>query len=588
MPEGSSQHQTHFYVELGGVEAPAELQQALQQIQVDSSLHLPDVATLILSDNEAKWADDASLMPGKTLKIKSKTEDGEDMIFDGEIVELEPSFEGAAQKVTVRAFDRLHRLTRGRYVRSFVQMTDSDVMQKIIREVGLKADVAPSSEVFDHIFQPNQSNLEFLQTRAAALGRFLYAEGETIHCAAPSNDPALNLELHAGLTAFFPRLSTSAQVAEVQVRGWNVKDKQEVLGKATKGTTAPKTGVAQSGGDLATAAHSVTAKYLVNEPVVRTQGAADKLAQAVADRFEGQKIEAHGQASGYPQLLAGSKIRVSGVGERFSGEYFVTGATHSFSPNEGYSTAFTVSSHSPQNLVSILSPDREFRAPSTVAIALVTDNQDPLDMGRVKLQYPFLSSDDGSDWARVMSIGGGHKRGVMYTPEVGDEVLVGFEHSDLNQPYVLGGLWNGSDEPPLSNDKAIDQRIIQSRSGHTFILDDTDGKENITILDKTGKNLIKIDSSSGDLTIEMDGKVTVTAKGAMKFKSEQSIELEAATDIKMTAQSNVNVKAQSNVSVEGTMGVDVKGMTVAIKGDASASLESSGTVKVQGALVTIN
>ena len=580
MPEGSSQHQTHFYIELSGQETPPELQQALQQIQVDSSLHLPDVAMLILLDNETKWADDASLMPGKTLKIKSKTEDGENTIFDGEIVELEPSFEGSGQKVTVRAFDRLHRLTRGRYVRTFVQMTDSDVMQKIIREVGLKADITASSEVYDHIFQPNQSNLEFLQARAAALGRYLYAEGETIHCAPPVDDPALELELHAGLTAFFPRLSTSAQVAEVQVRGWNVRDKQEVLGKATKGTTAPKTGVAESGGDLASAAHSVTAKYLVNEPVVRTQSAADKLAQAVIDRFEGQKIEAHGSASGNPKLLAGSKIKISGVGTRFSGEYFVTGATHSFSPSEGYSTAFTVSSHSPQNIVSILSPDREFRAPSTVAVAMVTDNADPLNMGRVKLQYPFLSSEDGSDWARVLSIGGGKKRGVMYTPEVGDEVLVGFEHSDLDQPYVLGGLWNGQDEPPLPNDKAIDQRIIQSRSGHTFILDDTGGSENITILDKTGTNLIKIDSSTGDLTIEMDGKVTVTAKGAIKFESQQGIEMIAATDIKM--------KAQGSVNIEGTTGVDVKGLTLNLKGDTTAKLEGGAMTEVKGAIVKIN
>ena len=580
MPEGSSQHQSHFYIELGGQATPPELQQALQQIQVDSSLHLPDVATLVLIDNESKWADDAGLMPGKTLKIKSKTESREDTIFDGEIVELEPSFEGAGQKVTVRAFDRLHRLTRGRYVRSFVQMTDSDVMEKIIREVGLKADVPSSKEVYEHIFQPNQSNLEFLQSRAAALGRFLYAEGETIHCAPPSSDLALELRLHEELTGFFPRLSTSSQVSEVQVRGWDIKEKREVLGKATKGTTAPKTGVGSSGGDLAAAAHSVTAKYLVNEPLTRTQSAADKLAQAVADRFEGQKIEASGSAGGNPKLLAGSIIKISGVGTRFSGEYFVTGATHSFSPSEGYSTAFTVSSHSPQNIVSILSPDREFRAPSTVAVALVTDNQDPLNLGRVKLQYPFLSSDDGSDWARVISAGGGKKRGVMYTPEVGDEVLVGFEHSDLDQPYVLGGLWNGKDEPPLKNDKAIDQRIIESRSGHTFILDDTDGKENITILDKTGKNLIKIDSSTGDLTIEMEGKVTVTAKGAIKFKSDQGIEMEAATDIKM--------KAQASVNIEGTTGVDVKGMTLSLKGDTTAKLEGGAMAEVKGAIVKIN
>jgi len=169
---------------------------------------------------------------------------------------------------------------------------------------------------------------------------------------------------------------------------------------------------------------------------------------------------------------------------------------------------------------------------------------------------------------------------VMYTPEVGDEVLVGFEHSDLDQPYVLGGLWNGQDDPPLPNDQAIDQRIIESRSGHTFILDDTSGKENITILDKTGKNLIKIDSSTGDLTIEMEGKVTVTAKGAIKFESQQGIEITAATDIKL--------KAQASVNIEGTTGVDVKGMTLSLKGDTTAKLEGGAMTEVKGGIVKIN
>jgi uncharacterized protein involved in type VI secretion and phage assembly len=585
MPDGALTYQGHIVIKLDGQEAPPELQPALLEVHVDSSLHLPDAATLILTDNETKWADHEKLMPGKTLEITVELEGGKSTVFNGEIVELEPAFEGKEQKVTVRAFDRLHRLTRGRYVRTFVQMTDSDIMQKVVQEVGLKPDIESTSEVYDHVFQCNQTNLEFLQARASALGRYLYAEGETIHCTAPKTESPLTLKLHEQLSEFRPRLTTSAQVSKVQVRGWNVKDKKEVLGEATRGSHVPKTGVPQSGGVLARNAHNVNAELLVNEPVVRTQGAAEKLAKAVADRLESRFIEAEGSASGDPKLLAGSTVKIEGVGTRFSGEYFVTSVTHRFAPAEGHTMSFSVSGFNPTNLVSLLSSEREFRAPSTIAVALVTDNNDPENLGRVKVKYPWLSDRDGSFWARVISVGGGKERGIMYTPEVDDEVLVGFEHGDIDQPYVLGGLWNGKDAPPLPSSQAVksgstDQRIIKSRTGHVIILNDSSDKPGIKILDKTGKNLVEIDSTTNALKIEMDGDTTITAKGKIKIESKQGIEMTAATDIK--------IKGSSGVNVDGGPSVDVKGVNLNLKGDAMAKLDGGGMTEIKGGLVKIN
>jgi uncharacterized protein involved in type VI secretion and phage assembly len=583
MPDGANQYQPHFYIKLDGALAPDEMQTALQEIHIDSSLHLPDVATVVFEDNNAKWADHASLMPGKALVIESQVEGTTNQIFDGEIVELEPAFEGQGQKLTVRAFDRLHRLTRGRYVRTFVQMTDSDIMQKIIQEVGLQAEVESTSQVHDHVFQPNQSNLEFLQTRASALGLYLYAEGKTIHCSKPKNEAPITLKLHEQLSEFRPRLTTSAQVSEVKVLGWDIKKKETVVGKATKGDAAPKTGAPASGGSAANDAHHMEAKYLVNEPVVRTQKAAEELAKAVLNRFEGRYIEADGSASGDPHLLAGSIVKIEGVGTRFSGEYFVTSATHTFTTSGGYNTSFNVSGHNPTNLVSLLSSDRDFRASSTVAVALVTDNNDPENLGRVKLKYPWLSDEDSSHWARVMSVGGGKDRGIMYLPEVGDEVLVAFEHGDTDQPYVLGGLWNGKDGASLPASQAVksgktDQRIIKSRTGHVIILNDSDDKPGIKVLDKTGKNLIEIDSTSNALKIEMDGDTTITAKGKIKIESKQGIEMTAATDIKIKGSSGV----------DGGPTVDVKGMNLSLKGDMNAKLEGGAMAEIKGAIVKIN
>ena len=87
-----------------------------------------------------------------------------------------------------------------------------------------------------------------------------------------------------------------------------------------------------------------------------------------------------------------------------------------------------------------------------VVVGIVTNNQDPDGMGRIKVKLPRISGEDESNWARVVSFMAGKEMGAFFLPEVEDEVLVAFEHGDINQPYVIGSLWNGVDAPPLKND----------------------------------------------------------------------------------------------------------------------------------------
>ena len=83
-----------------------------------------------------------------------------------------------------------------------------------------------------------------------------------------------------------------------------------------------------------------------------------------------------------------------------------------------------------------------------VATAIVTNNKDPEKWGRVKLQYTWREDKQESDWARVASSGAGKDRGTLWTPEVGDEVLVAFDKGNVDHPFVLSALWNGKDTPP--------------------------------------------------------------------------------------------------------------------------------------------
>lgn len=567
-----------FSFTIGGAPAPAEMITDLIEVTIETSLHLPDVATLVLRDRDKKWIDDARLDPGAEIKVKAVVGNKTKEIFDGEIIEIEPVFSKSAHLVTIRAFDRLHRLSRGRYARSFVNVKDGDVIQKIAQEVGLQASVGPTTIVREHLMQSGQTNLEFLQGRAAALGYLLYVDGKTLHCKAPSsNAAAIELKMPADFHDFRPRLTTISQVTKVTARGWDPKQKREVLGEAQNGATHPKVGVNKSGGQLAQSAFRISAEYLVADRPVRTQAEADKLAQAVADRFDGKFIEAEGVARGNPDIVAGASVKIGGVGKRFSGTYFVTSARHTYTQEEGYLTGFFVSGLHPATLIGLLTPDEPAAPAPHLAVAVVTDNQDPENLGRVKVKYPWLSSDHASGWARVVSVGAGVERGFMVLPEVNDEVLVAFEMGDINQPYVIGGLWNGKDKPPRQSSVAVKggkvvQRVLRSRVGHEILIDDDESKGGITIKDKNGNQIV--------LTIDQD-KLTITSKGDMTFDTKGNLTLKTAKKLVIEAAQAGEIKAMG-LKLDGkTSATEVKGMSVKVDGGA-------GTVDVKGSMINLN
>lgn len=578
--------QSYFFIKLGGADASPTFMRDLEYVKVENSLHLPDVATLVLHDPALNWIDDANLEPGKTIKISAQAGSGEELLFDGEIIEIEPEFSPETQRLVVRAFDRLHRLMRGRQVRSFVNVTDGDIIQKIAQEVGLRTKLGPTAQVHEYVLQANETNLTFLQRRAAALGYLLYVDGETLHCAAPeSSGTAVELNWGSTLLEFRPRMTTVGQVNDVTVRGWDPKAKREVVSTAQDAKIVPKVGVGTSGGAMAKKAFNLEAHYLVANGPVRMQKEADLLAQATADRLGGRFIEADGRAAGNPSLIAGVQAKLVSVGNRFSGTYYVTGTTHVYDTKEGYQTDFTVSGLHPLTLLSMIVPEQEPPPTSGLVIGVVTDNKDPDNLGRVKVKYPWLSNDHASYWARVIIVGGGKNRGIEFLPEINDEVLIGFEQGDVNSPYILGGLWNGRDNPPLPNSQAVSggqvqKRVIRSRTGHDIILDDADAGGGITIIDKA-KNVITLNAQDKSVTIESQGEMKLKAKGNLSIETQGEMKLKAQGNVSVEGNGQMNLKAQSNVTVEGNGQVSVKGMGAELNGQG-------GTVSVRGSMINLN
>jgi phage protein D len=537
------------YITLNGKGAPGEMMRDLEQATVETSLHLPDVATLALHDPQLRWLDDQRLAPGTPLRITMRSARKDMEVFDGEIVEIEPDFGSVAQRLVVRAFDRLHRLSRVRHVRAFQNVNDGDLIRQLADEVQLDAEVGPTRYIHPYIIQANVTNLALLQERAAMLGYLLYVQGGTLHCKPPETDaPPIGLAWGDNLVEFRPRLTTIGQVGRVVARGWDPSRKQPVLGEARHGRGAPQLRSRRGGGEVAQAAFPLPeTEYLVADRPLRSQLAAEQLAQAMADRIEGRFIEAEGVCSGTPTVVAGARIEMRAVGERFSGIYFVTSAIHSYEAGGGYTTRFSISGLNSTTLMSLLLPEREAASGAGLVIGIVSDNDDPEGLGRVRVRYPWLSATCVSGWARVITPGGGGGRGLQFIPEVDDEVLVGFEQGDMNHPYVLGGLWNGSDAPARSGSisgNRVRQRVIRSRTGHTIMLDDSDDGGSITIEDSRG-NKIALDTSSNALNITTQG------------------------DITLASDANISLEAKGKVSVKG-LGVEIDGQ--------NANVDVSGLV----------
>jgi phage protein D/phage baseplate assembly protein gpV len=571
---------SQFYIKLGGSNASEEMMDSLLSVEVDQSQQMPDMFSIHLHDPSFEWADADELDPGQAVEISAGANGGTKKLLKGEITAIEPEFNQlGSPTLMVRGFDKSHRLYRVKQTKTYLQVTDSDIVGTIAGNHGLSAQTDSTSVVHDYVLQDNQTDMEFITERAQRLGYHVYVRDDKLYFRRLPDTESSGLVLEWGidLLEFQGRLTTAEQVTEVTVRGWDVKTKKEIIGKATKPQDTPQVGQKRSGGQTAKRAFNKESREIVVDRPVATQAEADALAQSVCDRLGNDFMQVQGKCMGSPDLRAGEMVNVKGVGERFSGRYRITRAIHRYDES-GYTTEFEASGRRTNTLGELLAP-KHGRSRNAV-IGVVTNNRDPDGLGRVKVRFPTLPGNEESAWARLVSPMAGDERGMLLIPEVNDEVAIIFEHGDVNRPFMLGGLWNGKDKLPAdTNDVGdstgkVQKRVIRSRSGHIITIDDTSGKEKISIVDKTGKNSIDIDSSSksvaikaeGDIQLEAGGKVVITGK---------NIEMEASNAANVTGK---------NLTLEGTT-------QAALTGGASGTnveAKSLGEVNVKGAKVNLN
>ncbi|MBV9822697.1 MAG: hypothetical protein JO144_10700, partial [Actinobacteria bacterium] len=323
-----------------------------------------------------------------------------------------------------------------------------------------------------------------------------------------------------------------------------------------------------------------------------TQTEAATAGGALRSQWAAGAVEARGTTAVSDKLKPGVAITVSNAGPT-SGKYHLTEVDHRYD-RRGFRTQFIAGDRSRTGLADTLTGGRRsgsFNVPGLV-VGVVTNVDDPDKAGRVKLKYPSVSSEVEGPWARIVTLGAGNKRGLVFQPEVNDEVLVAFEGGDPRQPVVLGGLFSGKNVLPEWGVKsgAVQSRRITSRLGHVIELADGTEPANQHIQLQLSTTTHKIRLGADKLEVEVAGGKPISIKaGSASFEIDASgnvaikgnkVSIEAQTELALSGNSKAGLTSQGQLAVQGSM--------VSVKGQGTTSVEASGPLTLKGAMVAIN
>jgi uncharacterized protein len=349
-----------FRVVINRAALAADVSKNITDVSVTHELNSTEHFSLTIANPYPKmrWThtSDADLFKeGSAIRIEMGYVDNRQLMLDGEITSISSSFpDGGTPTVRVEGHNRLHRLQSGGKTRTFKDVTDKEIAERIAREWNLTPQAEETKTKHPYVIQFNQTDLDFLKKRAQCIHFEVLVEGTTLIFRKAKEDqdkmytlvwrsPSKSFDPQSvlPLKSFNPTLNTLQQVKQVIVRGYDPQHKKEIIGRAGVGDEATTMAGSQTGAQIAEHAFGrATDEVRVDMPVA-SQEEADQCARALYNQRALQLVTGSGSTIGLPDLRAGRVIELDGLGPRFSGLYYVTQTTHTIGGG-GYLTTFSV------------------------------------------------------------------------------------------------------------------------------------------------------------------------------------------------------------------------------------------------------
>jgi Rhs element Vgr protein len=545
-----------------------------------------------MSDQTFPLSDGDTFRPGAKVRIAAGYGSGEDEepIFEGVVVRhgVRVAPDGGARLV-VECRHPIVAATVGRKNAHFTDKKDSDVVSEILSAyAGVSTSVDATAVVHPELVQYYCSDWDYVVARAEAAGLLVVADGGEVSVKEPDTSASPVLEVTWGdtLMEFDAETDARTQLASVSAVSWD-PGTQQVVRKAAKPETLNRQGNLTS----AKLADVVgLADFRLQTPAALDEATLEAWARARQIRAGLGRIRGRMRFQGSAAAVPGSLIRLTGVGDRFEGDVFVTGVEHRLEEGRWTTDAeFGLPDEWLTERPDVVAPPASGWTPGIEGLHVgVVEKLDEHPDGKpmIRVRLPILDTETGV-WARLATLHATNEAGSFFVPDLGDEVVVGFFANDPGHPVVLGALHSTS--RPAGYDLTAENRIrafvtpeklrillddetravtVETPGGNSVVLDDD--AESITLKDQHGNSVVL---GSEGITLDSPKDVTIKATGSVSLQATGNVEV---------ASSGGDVKASGlDVSLEADVGFTAKG-------NASAELSASGQTTVKGAMVMIN
>lgn len=533
------------------------------------------------TQSDVVFADTAHII-GKSLEINVSAikinQEGSDVrpqkafVFKGMIIDVSASRAAASTQtanITAATWDAL--LQTAPHCRSFEDMTLKDIIDSVLKPYGdIKSRISPRfKDKIPYIVQYNQSDYEFISMLSARFGEWMYNTGETFVFGEmdDSDTSSVKLEYPGGSLMSYDlhQSMTSFSFSHLLPNYYQYGKENAILKESARGMAD---GTLNNWTDKA---YNASVQRFDSEKVAALNaggfddGKGDEGSASILDYS--LKIESKGKKTGIMTVHGSSKLAILKIGQTFlirdnvqnkSGEskdveqkaLKVIGISHSFDYRQEYSNNFTaipVACDYPSY------SDADIFPPAPPQRAKVVDNKDEQELGRIRVQFPWQEiqgKDVKTPWLRIAVPYAGEGKGQLFVPEIGEEVMVGFEMNNAERPYIIGAFYNGGDGKPDENWAVSKEesgtgnniKAIRTRNGHTILFNDRGDAGLIEIYDnKNNTYHITLSADDKKISIYSAGEIEVIAEGDIGMKSNGSISMDAKKEVSIQA-SKVNVR----------------------------------------------
>ena len=539
------------------------------------------------TDKDVVFRDSTQLI-GKSIEIKASSkktslEEGtsaDAFDFKGVIIDVNASRATASTQsasIIAASYDCL--LQNAPHCRSFEDKTLKEIVDTVLQPYkDIQGVIKPRfASKIPYIVQYNQSDFDFIRMLAVRFGEWMYNTGTKFIFGEFDNSNAATASLQ------YPGGSLMSYGLSQEMNSFafnHLLSNHYAFGTGKE--TIKNAGNSQADAkynDWTDKAYEASKQRFAQEQIMPlfSGGFDNQKDDEGADTITeySVKVLAHGQKARLMTVHGSSKLAMLKIGQTFvicdsaqnvSGQNTdikqnalrIIGINHAFDYTQDYSNSFTAVPNA-CNYPSYSNANVFPTAPSQRAT--VVDNKDERNLGRIRVQFPWQKVQDDkmmSPWLRIAVPYGGNIKGHLFIPEIGEEVMVGFEMDNAERPYIIGALYNGGKGKPdeewaaSKEDKGTSNNIkaIRTRNGHTILFNDRGDAGVIEIYDN--KNNTYHITLSAD-----DKKITIYSAG--------DIEINADGSISMTAKDNVNIKANSNVSVNADKEVTIQASKVKVR-----------------------